>query len=200
MGAYAPTVGCLRFQIRLRAVWAGQQPLQPWTGARHKRQACRSATPSCRCLFRPVGGAPVWRGMGLFGRCGGEGSSDQHRAILVDTLASTPSSGSSVSAGRVSRPLRRGTTVRTLVDDMHWKHRRHEAGWIWAAIKPPSVPAPVSWTASFRHFGKTDTENWHVEEHSPWVSQGVDLVCCLSISGPVSCRMWSFLRRCVCIA
>lgn len=87
---------------------------------------------------------------------------------------------------------------RTIMDDLHWTLRRGESGWIWAQLRPAAVPVPVSWMSSHR----TEKAELGVPDQrfQPWEIQGLDFVCCLSQSGPVTCYHWAFLRRCVSLA
>lgn len=90
---------------------------------------------------------------------------------------------------------------RTLVDDIHWRRKRFEAGWIWAELRPPTEPAPVSWQKASPYEGMLEPPNRTLQPvHHPWEMQGLDLACCLTRSGPASCNAWAFLQRCLCLA
>lgn len=69
---------------------------------------------------------------------------------------------------------------RTIHDDLH-NLNRPRSGWIWERERPHVAIAP--------------------EVSQPWEIHALDLVCCTSKSGPVSChRWWAFLKHCQCIA
>mmetsp|Transcript_108150 Transcript_108150/g.305767 ORF Transcript_108150/g.305767 Transcript_108150/m.305767 type:complete len:273 (-) Transcript_108150:178-996(-) len=92
---------------------------------------------------------------------------------------------------------------RTINDGLH-NVNRHKEGWIWAPLKPPYPLNPGSWERPRRRRSgpvRRPPEPFPRERGAePWELQGLDLVCCLSRSGPVSCRRWDFLRRCHCLA
>lgn len=68
---------------------------------------------------------------------------------------------------------------RTLFDD-EFNIRRPSRGWIWTQLRPHQF---------------IDTA-----PHADWEIHGVELVCCLTKSGPASCRRWPFgIRYCHCL-
>merc|ERR1740123_2894228 len=67
---------------------------------------------------------------------------------------------------------------RTIIDDLHWRLRRQDNGWIWAKAQPSEHPLPVSWMKSHRH---TVAQTEGVAPSFPrWEIQGLDIACCLS--------------------
>lgn len=67
---------------------------------------------------------------------------------------------------------------RTVHDELHGVNRPSK-GWIWERERPHVALAP--------------------QVSKSWEIHGLDFVCCSTLSGPVSCRMWDLLRRCQCL-
>ena len=72
---------------------------------------------------------------------------------------------------------------RTLKDDEYGRVDRVKLGWIWHRLEP-----------------HTPLDRDHQDLARPWMWWGIDLGCCFTRSGPVSCYQWFFLKRCMSLA
>jgi len=70
--------------------------------------------------------------------------------------------------------------VRRTIHDGDVKADKPMSGWIWVPLRPHAPLAPAV--------------------NKPWELWGVDLACCSTRSGPVSCYRWFFFRRCQSLA